>query len=95
MGSIFFCDKQVGIMTWRGQDIPVKADFNAGGQPASLPRVMIADMPPAFREAVRRWLQEERIIKIGMPPSGDGYYAEDIQEFIAWKQEQAKLADED
>ena len=79
----------VGTVIWRGQEIPVTADFNDRGQPVGFPRVQIADMPPAMREAVRHWATEIRIVKMGMPPTGCAYYLEDIEEFLTWEQTQA------
>jgi hypothetical protein len=95
MGLLGISKKQVGTVTWRGQEIPVTADFNGRGHPVGFEKIQIAAMPPAMREAVRHWATEIRIVKMGMPPSGCAYYLEDIEEFLAWEQTQAKVEDEE
>lgn len=87
--------KQVGTVTWQGQEIPVTVDCNDRGQAVGFEKIQIADMPLAMREAMYRWATEIRIIKMSMPPSGCAYYQEDIEEFLSWEQAQTKLADED
>ncbi len=95
MGLLGISKKQVGIVTWRGQEIPVTADVNQRGHAVGFEKVQIADMPPALREAVRHWATEIRIVKMGMPPTGCAYYLEDIEEFLAWEQAQAKREGEE
>jgi len=95
MGRFGIDRKQVGTVTWQGQEIPVTVDFNDRGQPVGFEKIQIADMPPAMREAVRHWATEIRIIKMGMPPTGCAYYLDDIEQFLAWEQAQAKLAGDD
>ena len=95
MGLLRGNENQVGTVAWRGQEIPVKAYFNDRGQQVSFSHVQIADMPPGMREAVFHWATEIRIIKMGTPPTGCAYYQEDIEEFLAWEQAQAKFADEE
>lgn len=95
MGLHDITKKNVGTVTWRGQEIPVTADFNGRGHPVGFEKIQIADMPQGMREAVCQWATEIRIIKMGMPPTGCAYYLEDIEEFLAWEQAQAKLTGED
>lgn len=94
MGLLGIREKQVGAVTWRGQEVPVTADLNDRGQPVGFEKIQIADMPPGMREAVWHWAIEIRIIKMGMPPAGCAYYREDIEEFLAWEQAQAAGDDE-
>lgn len=95
MGLLGIHKKQVGTVTWRGQDIPVTADVNQRGHAVGYEKVQIADMPQAMREALRHWATEIRIVKMGMPPTGCAYYLEDIEEFLVWDRAQAQLADEE
>ena len=95
MGLIGITKKNVGTVTWRGQEIPVTADVNQRGHAVGYEKVQIADMPQEMRDAVYRWATEIRIVKMGMPPTGCAYYLEDIEEFLAWERDLAQLADED
>lgn len=84
-----FQKNQVGVVEWHGLELRVTADFNDNGQPVSLSRVMVVDMPQEFHEAFTAWLRDERIIKVTVPPVGNGYYLDDIEEFLAWQKGQA------
>lgn len=64
MGLLGISKKQVGTVTWRGQDIPVTADVNQCSHAVGLEKVQIEDMPPAMRDAVYRWATEIRIVKM-------------------------------
>lgn len=86
--------QQIDSVKWRGRDIPVKADFNAAGQPVGFPLVMIEDMPEDFREDFEAWLRDVRIIGIGRA-SSNSVYLDDIEQFLSWEQAQARLAAEE
>lgn len=76
-------ENQVGTVTWRGQEIPIGA-----GQ------VQIKDMPSAMLESFHFWLSNIRYSqKLGMSRF-DAYFLDDIEDFLAWEQVQAKLDDE-
>lgn len=86
--------QQIDSVKWRGLDIPVRADFNAAGQPVGVPLVMIEDMPEDFRVDFEAWLRDVRIIGIGRA-SSNSVYLDDIEQFLSWEQAQARLAAEE
>lgn len=94
MGLLGIHEKQVGAVTWCGQEVPITADLNDCGQPVGFEKIQIADMPVGMREAVWHWATEIRTVKMGMPPTGCAYYLADIEEFLAWEQAQAAGDDE-
>lgn len=94
MGLLGISKKEVGTVTWRGQDIPVTADVNQRGHAVGFEKVQIVDMPQEMRDAVRHWATEIHIVKMRMPPTGCAYYLEDIEEFLAWERDLAKRLQE-
>lgn len=86
-------EQQIDVIHWRGHEIPVKA-ASRDGKAVGFAFMKIADMPPEFREAFGRWVRDVRGMGYATP-SGEFIYMDDIEQFLAWEQAQAKLAGED